>query len=39
MRDAMLESQGSLLTMSTIITDEHSINPKRIHTVLDAWEF
>ena len=39
MRDAMLESQGSLLTESTIIMDEHSINPKRIRRVLDAWEF
>ena len=39
MRDAMLESQGSLLTESTIIMDEHSINPKRIRRVLDAREF
>ena len=39
MRDAMLESQGSLLTESTIIMDEHSINPERIRRVLDAREF
>ena len=36
MRDAMLESQGSLLTKSTIIM---SINPERIRRVLDAREF
>ena len=39
MRDAMLESQGSLLTASTIIMDKHSINPERIRRVLDAQEF
>ena len=39
MRDAMLESQGSLLTEFTIIMDEHSINPERIRRVLDAREF
>ena len=39
MRDAMLKSQGSLLTEFTIIMDEHSINPERIHRVLDAREF
>ena len=39
MRDAMLESQGSLLTESTIIMGEHSINPERIRRVLDAQEF
>ena len=39
MCDAMLESQGSLLTESTIITDEHSINPEMICRVLDAREF
>ena len=39
MRDAMLESQGSLLTESTIIMNEHSINPERIRRVLDAREF
>ena len=39
MRDAMLESKGSLLTESTIIMDKHSINPKRICRVLDAREF
>ena len=38
MRDAMLESQGSLLTQSTIIIDKHSINPERIRRVLDARE-
>ena len=32
----MLESQGSLLTESTIIMDKHSINQKRIRRVLDA---
>ena len=37
--DAMLESQGSLLTESTIIMSEHSINPERIYRVLDAREF
>ena len=36
MRDAILESQGSLLTESTIIIDEHSINPEMIRRVLDA---
>ena len=36
MRDSMLESQGYLLTESTIIMDEHSINPERIRRVLDA---
>ena len=39
MRDAMLESQGSLLTESTIIMDKNSINPERIRRVLDAREF
>ena len=39
MRDAMLESPGSLLIEFNIIMDEHSINPKRIHRVLDAREF
>ena len=39
MRDAMPDSQGSLLTESTIIMDEHSINPERIRRVLDAREF
>ena len=39
MRDAMLESQGSLLTESTIIMGEHSINLERIRSVLDAREF
>ena len=39
MCDAMLESQGSLLTEFAIIMDEHSINPERIPRVLDAWEF
>ena len=37
--DAMLESRGSLLTDSTIIMDNHSINPERIRRVLDALEF
>ena len=36
MRDAMLESQGYLLTESTIIMDKHSINPERIRRVLDC---
>ena len=39
MHDAMLENQGSLLTDSTIIMDEHNINPERICRVLDAREF
>ena len=39
MRDAMLESQGSLLTESTIIMDKPSINLERIRRVLDAREF
>ena len=39
MRDSMLESQEYLLTESTIIMDEHSINPERIRRVLDAQEF
>ena len=39
MRDAMLESQGSLLAESTIIMGKHSINPERIRGVLDAREF
>ena len=39
MRDAMLESQGSLLTKFKIIMDEHSINLERIRRVLDAREF
>ena len=39
MHDAMLESQGSLLTEFTIIMDKHSINPERIRRVLDAQEF
>ena len=39
MHDAMLESQGSLLTESIIIMDKHSINPERIRRVLDAREF
>ena len=38
MRDAMLESQGSLLTESTIIMGEHSTIPERIRKVLDARE-
>ena len=37
MRDAMLESQGSLLTKSTIIMDKHNL--ERIRRVLDAQEF
>ena len=39
MRDAMLESRGSLLTESTIIIDKQSITPERIRRVLDAREF
>ena len=39
LRDAMLGSQGSLLTESKIIMDEHSINRERIRRVLDALEF
>ena len=39
MRDAMLESQESLLTESTIIIDEHSINPEMIRRMLDAQDF
>ena len=39
MRDAMLESQGSLLTESTIIMNKYSINLERIRRVLDAREF
>ena len=39
LRDAMCGSQGSLLTESKIIMDEHSINPERIRRVLDALEF
>ena len=39
MRDAMLESQGSLLTESTIIIDEHSVNPEMIRRVLDTQDF
>ena len=39
MRDAMLESQGSLLTESTIIMDKQSITPERIRRVLNAREF
>ena len=39
MRDVMLESQVSLLTESTIIMDEHSINPERIRRVLDSRGF
>ena len=39
MRDAMLESQGYLLTESTIIMDKHSITLERIRRVLDAREF
>ena len=39
MRVAMLESQGSLLTESTIIMYKHSINPEGIRRVLDAREF
>ena len=39
MRVSMLESQGSLLTESTIIMYKHSINPERIRWVLDAREF
>ena len=35
---AMLESQGSLLTESTIIMYKQSINQERIHRVLDARE-
>ena len=39
MRDAMLESRGSLLIESTIIMDKQSINPERIRRVLDVREF
>ena len=39
MRDATLESKGSLLIESSIIMDEHSINPKMIRRVLDARKF
>ena len=39
MRDAMLESRGSLLTESTIIMEKHNITSERIHRVLDAREF
>ena len=39
MRDAMLESLGSLLTESTIIIEKQSITLERIHRVLDAQEF
>ena len=39
MRDARLESRGSLLTESTIIMDKQSITPERIRRVLDAREF
>ena len=38
MRDAMLESRGSLLTESTIIMEKQSITPERIRRVLDARE-
>ena len=38
MRDAMLESRGSLLTESTFIMDKQSITLERIRRVLDAWE-
>ena len=39
MRDATLESRGSLLTESTIIMDKQSIHPERIRRVLDVREF
>ena len=39
MRDAMLESRGSLLIESTIIMDKQSITPERIRRVLDARQF
>ena len=39
MRDAMLESRGSLFTESTIIMDKQSITLERIRRVLDAREF
>ena len=39
MRDAMLESRGSLLTESTIIMEKQSTNSERIRRVLDAREF
>ena len=38
-RDAMLESRGSLLTESTIIMDKESMTPEIIRRVLDAREF
>ena len=38
MRDAMLESQGSLLTESTIIMEKLSTTSERIRRVLDARE-
>ena len=38
-RDTKLESQGSLLTESTIIMDKQSTNPERIRKVLDARKF
>ena len=39
MRDAMLESRGSLLTESTIVMDKQSITPERICRVLDVRKF
>ena len=39
MRDAMIESRGSLLTESTIIMDKQSITQERIRRVLDGQEF
>ena len=39
MRDAMLESRGSLLIESNIIMEKQSITPERICRVLDAREF
>ena len=39
MRDAMLESRGSVLTESTIVMDKQSITPERIRRVLDARKF
>ena len=34
-----LRAKGLFLTESTIIMDEHSINPERIRRVLDARGF
>ena len=39
MCDAMLGSQGFILTESTIIMGEKSTIPERIRRVLDAREF